>query len=357
MTIIKFFPSFLPLCLIFPFGEPRATQLDIWDTEGIEQNVQIHQSLDALSEDCYDSPSENSVLQISEVLEVAAVEGKRSFVCELKMYIEDKNRILEEEQEFMFNYINTMSEENASQNLSEADHLKMIELMIKYRLLGYSKEGKEYYVPATRWTPPSKIIEETRQIAENYFQTEGSAPAKCFFIAENKRKQAPLTSEICKKEILQRVQVIPSPLILAQAALESGWGKSDLAKDFNNVLGLQVKFNQPDTMPEYDNCQPAKKDRSRCLLKFENFGGSVYEYFSRFNSSHLENYRKYRQNRLTVYQEKNSSCEQSLALVPYIDFYAENPRYTKEVQEMIEYICSFPDCKDKKNNRRMADSK
>ena len=40
-----------------------------------------------------------------------------------------------------------------------------------------------------------------------------------------------------KKEFLKKVDIIPPSLILAQAAIESGWGKSRFAKVANNFFG------------------------------------------------------------------------------------------------------------------------
>jgi Bax protein len=40
-------------------------------------------------------------------------------------------------------------------------------------------------------------------------------------------------------ELLARVDVLPPSLVLAQAAIESGWGRSRFAAEGNNVFGLR----------------------------------------------------------------------------------------------------------------------
>ena len=145
--------------------------------------------------------------------------------------------------------------------------------------------------------------------------------------------------------------MIPAPLVVAQAAIESAWGNSPLAKDENNILGLQVKFNNPSSMKNYKNCRPAKKAHDRCLLKFDDYSGSVYEYFARFNGIHYKGYQDYRKNRLSSYKKGGNSCDTAILMANHIDFYAENPNYIKEIKSMVQKICPLiKNC----NNFKMA---
>lgn len=50
-------------------------------------------------------------------------------------------------------------------------------------------------------------------------------------------KQDPLTSAKARKDLLQRVDVLPASLLLAQAANESGFGTSRFALEANNLFG------------------------------------------------------------------------------------------------------------------------
>jgi Bax protein len=47
-----------------------------------------------------------------------------------------------------------------------------------------------------------------------------------------------------KEEFLKRVNIIPPSLALAQAAIESGWGKSRFVKEANNIFGHWTYSNR-----------------------------------------------------------------------------------------------------------------
>lgn len=314
-------------------GEP------VWDTTGTEKSIQTAQTLRSLKkqEDCDTVASADSVTAIADALEVADLRRKRSFLCAVKDQIQIQNNEVVEDREFMLNYIKK-SRDNP-ESLSNQEHIRMTERMIKYRLLR-DKNGREYYVPATRYTPPPAVKRQIRELAREYIRANG-APTECTFSRADSIQKDSLTNSNCEQEIINKAQTIPHQLVLAQSALESGWGTSRLAERESNILGLQVRFSQPETMDEYPNCRPAQQDNSRCILKFNNYGGSIYEYFSRFNSSLLAGYQNYRTSRLNLYNSGSSrdECKQSYELSESINFYAENQNYINEIKEVLQLIC------------------
>ena len=335
------------LFLVFFFFIPQLGWTDSgqsdWDTSGMKKNLQAAQSIQAVKEDCNISSSAASIVNVMETLEEADQSRKKTFICTVKESVEKQNQEIQKDREFMLNYIK--NRETNPDSLSSTDHLQMTRKMIKYRLLR-DKEWKEYFVPSTRYTPLAEVERQIDQLAEQYIKDQGP-PGSCFFIKGKKVKKATINSSVCHQEILYKVQMIPPQLILTQAALESGWGTSDLAREENNILGLQVAFRDPSSMDEYPNCRRAKGDSSRCLLKFGDYSGAVYEYFARFNGSHLKGYRSYRANRLKLYRQGKDydECRKSSILSNSIDFYAENKMYINEIKNMIGKICSVAkDC-------------
>ena len=310
------------------------------ETQKIIESKKTIQTLKEQKDCVYSSPSANSVLDIFETLKQeetiqALIEPhKQKFLCRVDNYISEQNKETTEDQKFMLNYLNNSAN-------TQADDLKMTELLIKYRLLR-DKNWKEYYVSATRFQPPEETKRQTRQLAESYIKEFGP-PTHCFFVENNKVKKSNLTDELCREEISLKVRPIPAPLVLTQSVLESDWGNSNWAQKESNILGLQVKFRDPSSMPAYSNCRPAEKDPSRCVLKFESYKGAIYEYFSRFNGSHLSGYNKYRTARKDVQNDKDlNNCQKATRLSKAIDFYAENPNYVKEIQSMIDKeVCNM----------------
>ena len=315
-----------------------SSEVPSWDMSGTETSIRSSKTVKAFKnrEDCNQSPSENSVLLLQKALEEADHNRKEDFICEVNKDIQIENLEIAKDREFMLNYL---KKKKKSENLSEADHLLMTEKMMKYRLLRKTASS-EYFFSSTRYIPPEEMKKNIAKAAQKYINSYG-LPSHCFFVQKKLVKKKKLHSKSCLNEVIRKVQPIPSPLILAQTVMESGWGSSDLAEEQNNILGLQVKFTDPSSMKFYPNCRRAKKDKRRCLLKFDSYRGSIYEYFIRFNGSHHPGYQKYRKKRLNLYNRGNkyNRCKESNILSNSIKFYAENPRYVHEIKSMIGRVC------------------
>lgn len=75
-------------------------------------------------------------------------------------------------------------------------------------------------------------------------------------------------------ELIKRMQPPPISLVLAQAALESGWGSSRFFKDANNVFGIW-SFSAKDSRIIANESRGGKPIY---LKKYDNFLGSVEDY-------------------------------------------------------------------------------
>ena len=93
-------------------------------------------------------------------------------------------------------------------------------------------------------------------------------------------------------ELLKRVDIVPVSLVLAQAADESGWGRSRFAIEGNALFGQHT--NNPDQR------SIAAKDADVRLAAFENLCGSVQAYIQNLNSTRA--YAKFRDIRARVRQ-------------------------------------------------------
>lgn len=91
------------------------------------------------------------------------------------------------------------------------------------------------------------------------------------------------------KELLKRVDIIPQKLVLAQAAIESDWGKSRFVKECNNYFGIQcytrgcgVKANKA-------------KDKNFWVKSYPSAIDCVRDYMLLLNSSkYYKNFRELR---------------------------------------------------------------
>ncbi|MCG6967143.1 MAG: glucosaminidase domain-containing protein [Chromatiaceae bacterium] len=89
----------------------------------------------------------------------------------------------------------------------------------------------------------------------------------------------PLREAETRQELLDRVDVIPISLALAQAANESAWGQSRFAKEGNNLFGLW-------TYDEKKGLVPRKRaaGKTHLVRKFDSIGDSVRYYMLTLNS-------------------------------------------------------------------------
>ena len=75
----------------------------------------------------------------------------------------------------------------------------------------------------------------------------------------------------------RRIDVIPASMVLAQAALESGWGTSRFARDANNLFG--VRTYNPDT----PGLEPEKAAGFK-VVKYDDLGTGVAHYMLNLNT-------------------------------------------------------------------------
>ena len=71
--------------------------------------------------------------------------------------------------------------------------------------------------------------------------------------------------KIMVEELLKRVDILPVSLVLAQAAIESGWGTSRFAREGNNLFGLRSLSGRGMVPKERDQGQVFKVSRFKDL--------------------------------------------------------------------------------------------
>tara|TARA_R110001592_G_scaffold356571_1_gene658760 strand:+ start:14932 stop:15762 length:831 start_codon:yes stop_codon:yes gene_type:complete len=135
--------------------------------------------------------------------------------------------------------------------------------------------------------------------------------------------------DIIIKTLLKQVDIIPPSLVLAQAAIESGWGTSRFAKKANNLFGHWC-------FSEGCGLVPKKRDDSKAheVAKFDTINESIRAYLKNLNSFHrYENFRTLRA-QSTIKQTGKGV----LKLVPGLEAYSEQGKlYIKKVTNLIKH--------------------
>ena len=128
-------------------------------------------------------------------------------------------------------------------------------------------------------------------------------------------------------ELLNRVDIIPNSIVLAQAANESGWGKSRFAKEFNALFGEYTYSYSDGVIPLL-----REKGEKHLVKSFESVDKSVQSYFNNLNSHYAyEDFREVRQ----MMREKNNFSNIKL-LVEKLDSYAADINYIKTINSIID---------------------
>ena len=166
----------------------------------------------------------------------------------------------------------------------------------------------------------SKYIEEAKQIA--LFEPEFAYETNEQFISAIKN---------CINFInlgLHKYERIPTELIIAQAVLESNYGKSRFAKQGNNLFGIRTwNLKEKHIKPFETNDQTfgIKVFKSKC---------SCVRYYIKIlnNSSAFKEFRKMREKML------DNNYVNVLSLTQYISKFATDKDYVKKVQRTIKEL-------------------
>ena len=134
-----------------------------------------------------------------------------------------------------------------------------------------------------------------------------------------------LDAEDSFEDVLTRVDIVPLPVLLAQAAIESGWGTSRASLQAKNYFGIHGAVGK-------DNCLLALKDPSVCIKKYNNIVEGIADYIEFLNTKRSAE--KFRQVR---YQLRSSGAVlDPFKLSATLTFYSGiGEQYIKQVNEMM----------------------
>jgi Bax protein len=139
----------------------------------------------------------------------------------------------------------------------------------------------------------------------------------------------PLVDTQAREALLARVDVIPPSLALAQAAIESAWGRSRFAREGRNLFGIWTWDAEQGIVPKR---RPA--GQSHYVRRFESLRDSVRYYLHNLNSHPA--YAELRARRAA--QRDAGAPLDSLALAEGLLRYSEKGlEYVRLIQGMIRY--------------------
>lgn len=132
-----------------------------------------------------------------------------------------------------------------------------------------------------RFDEEHKMLIEVKNDMKSGREIDGSE--KLFLSAMMKRYK---TTDI--NELIKRADSVPVSLLIAQAAIESGWGKSRFTTYFNNIYGIHRKHRKPG--------QPI-------VLSFDDLCRATFAYVMNLNRNMA--YKNFRDARYAMKDKKN----------------------------------------------------
>jgi Bax protein len=175
----------------------------------------------------------------------------------------------------------------------------------------------------------NKLILKDRAFVEDFYLKRNvvSTSSKEYkrFLRITKRYKLKTTDKLSK--YLFHIDIIPNSLLLAQAAIESGWGKSRFIKDANNIFGQWTWTGEGLTPKNRDFHKKHK------IKTFKSMGESVRGYMINLNLGWAyEDFRRLRA-KLRKQNKKLSGLVLSKTLVNYSQ---KKEKYTKLLAKIIK---------------------
>ncbi|ABK89778.1 mannosyl-glycoendo-beta-N-acetylglucosaminidase family protein [Francisella tularensis subsp. novicida U112] len=125
-------------------------------------------------------------------------------------------------------------------------------------------------------------------------------------------------------ELVLKVNIAPKSLVIAQAILETGWGTSRFAVDYNNYFGLHC-FEE--------NCGVKAKDSDVQVETFKDVGDSVLGYYYKLNT--VDKFTKFRSVRELNGTGENDTDQLIDTLGDYSSL--EGQEYQNRIKDVIKY--------------------
>lgn len=124
-------------------------------------------------------------------------------------------------------------------------------------------------------------------------------------------------------ELLSRLKTHPTSIVLAQAAIESGWGTSRFYKEANNIFGVWSYSENESRIKAMED----REGKSVYVKKYDALPKSIVSYFKTIARGPYSEFRAAR--------EKISEVS---VLISYLEVYSElREEYVKRLDQLIQY--------------------
>ncbi len=165
------------------------------------------------------------------------------------------------------------------------------------------------------------------RFAEGEIAPDSAAASEVQMIAERYKVSGDLNDPEFRAALLQRVDAVPVGLVLAQAANESGWGRSRFALEANNLFGLWT-YQRDQGLP------PLERDAgaTHFVRVFPSLLAGVRGYIYNLNVGHAYDELRTLRAQLRAEQQPLDSVVLAGGLISYSE---RGEAYVAEIRQMI----------------------
>lgn len=197
----------------------------------------------------------------------------------------------------------------------------------KYYEIKNIKKMKQYffsYLAPLANKENQKVLDEREFVIKN-FNLFLKGDKKIVVKFENIIKKYKIKNKKDLNEYLKKIDIVPVSLILAQAAIESGWGKSRFVIEANNLFGHWTWTHK--------GIVPKKRDKGKKhkIRIFNSLDESIRFYIYNLNIGWA--YEKFRELRALL--RKHNTKPNGILLLRGLEKYSANKIYDKIVLKMI----------------------
>jgi len=137
-----------------------------------------------------------------------------------------------------------------------------------------------------------------------------------------------LDSNMQKQLLLKRIDSLPAELVIAQAAIESGWGTSRFALEGNSLFGEWTFEKQAGLVPN-----DRHSDKTHQVKKFDSLQLSIRSYIKNINRNNA--YKELRGARFEM--RENGKKFDALVLAKYLHRYSQKGQdYVKSLHQIMK---------------------
>ena len=175
----------------------------------------------------------------------------------------------------------------------------------------------------------SRILEDRKKILDWWNESQGENFSRDFWpswLFELSEKYDSFDSNL--GNLLVKVDIIPISMVLAQAAIESGWGTSRYLREGNAIFG-QYTFDKKKGLKPINR----DKDKKFFIRKFSNLSESTRSYLKNLNTNLA--YKEFREERKKL--RMGGEILSGLKLSSFMTRYSERKNdYVNDLKKIIE---------------------